>query len=275
MVIKISCFKLGPNATIKILAGTGIDISDMEARIASDPVPVSVSLKDRSLRCSVVVKKDSIAVRNVVGVIHGKDSTRSLIVGAHYDHLGMRHGKIFNGADDNASGTAGMLALAKVWGACRKQPACNLVFAAWTAEEKGLLGSSYFAEHSGVTAGNTLLYINMDMISRSAPEDTCQKILSIGTLPAGDGLRQIAGAVNRKLPTPFELDLWDVTGHTGSDYASFTAQKVPVMTFFSGFQADYHTPADTFARVDARKMENVLKLVNGCIFYFIENYRVR
>jgi len=209
-------------------------------------------------------------VSNVTGIIRGKDSTKSIVVGAHYDHLGVRSGFIFNGADDNASGVSGLLALAGKWSEHGEKPACNIIFAAWNCEERGMHGSRYFVRHTDANPEHVIAYINMDMISRSAPEDTNHRQLSIGTMPESEGLRQIAIASNRSLPHPFELDLWDVTGHSGSDYASFTAKNIPVMTFFSGYQVDYHTPEDDAGKADLRKMEDILKLVNDCIIEILE-----
>jgi len=213
----------------------------------------------------ILGKPGSVVVKNIIGIIPGKDSTKSLIVGAHYDHLGIIDGLIYNGADDNASGVSGMLALAKAWVETGEKPPCNIIFSAWNGEEKGRLGSLYFVRHTHANPAQILAYINMDMISRSAPEDTNGRQLSIGTMPASEGLRQIAIAGNLRLPHPFELDLWDVTGHTGSDYASFTAKNIPVMTFFSGYQVDYHKPEDDADKVDLKKMEDILKIVNDCI----------
>jgi len=210
-------------------------------------------------------------VSNVTGVIRGKDSTKSIIVGAHYDHLGIRNGLIYNGADDNASGVAGMLALAGKWSEYGEKPACNIVFAAWNCEETGKHGSRYYIRHTRADPGRVLAYINMDMISRSAPEDTNRRIISIGTMPGSEGLRQIAKAANQSLPDPFQLDLWDVTGHSGSDYAPFTDVNIPVMTFFSGYQVDYHTPEDDAGKADLKKMEDILKIVNDCIIQLTGN----
>jgi len=259
------CFSLGPDATSQLFAGTGIVLTGFETKIAHDLSPAPMPLKDKIIRFCVSVKQESIGVHNVLGMIQGKDSSRSIVVGAHYDHLGIRNGNIYNGADDNASGVSGMLALAKVWSENCERPACNIIFAAWTAEEKGLLGSSYFVQHTRANPGKIKLSVNLDMISRSAPEDTDCRILSIGTMKGNEYLQHMAAEGNLRLSHPFKLDLWDVTGHFGSDYASFTAVKIPVMTFFSGFHDDYHTPRDISAKTDPGKMESILKLVNGCI----------
>lgn len=204
-------------------------------------------------------------VSNVTGIIKGKDTTKNIIVGAHYDHLGIRNGKIYNGSDDNASGVAGMLALAGKWSEYGEKPVCNIIFAAWNCEETGKHGSRYFVSQALAGQRQVIAYINMDMISRSAPEDTSRRIISIGTRPESEDLREMAKAANQELSIPFELDLWDVTGHSGSDYAPFSENEIPVMTFFSGFQADYHTPEDDTDKADLNKMKKILKIVNECL----------
>lgn len=213
---------------------------------------------------SITLVRDTITVSNVPGLLPGADTSRYLLVGAHYDHLGMRGDHIWCGADDNASGVAGMLALAKAWAGCPLPPPCNLLFVAWGAEEKGVLGSEFFANTSPLMDKISLV-INMDMISRCAPGDSASKVVSIGTLPASKDLRSIAMESNAKLERPFTLDLWDVTGHCGSDYCHFAARNIPVMTFFSGFHDDYHTPQDTFDRTDPERIEKILSIVNHCI----------
>lgn len=205
---------------------------------------------------------------NVIGILPGIDTSKSVIIGAHYDHLGMQGDSIFYGADDNASGVAGVLSMAEKWTETGIKPAVNIVFTCWTAEEKGLIGSEYFAKHISKPE-SILLYMNMDMISRSAPEDTLRKILSIGIRKSDFLLRQYSEESNKKLSQPFNLDLWEVDGHTGSDYGSFTAINVPVMTFFSGFHDDYHSPRDIYKKTDPDKMYNVLKLVNGILFNYL------
>ncbi len=224
---------------------------------------------------STTTRADTTSLRNVLGIIYGKDRSESIIIGAHYDHLGIRDGKTFFGADDNASGVAGMLSLAAKWSASGIKPPCNIIFTAWAAEEKGLIGSSYFVQQEGPGLNKILMLINMDMIAGNAPEDTLQRIVSIGTRPSNANLRHIAIKANQRMPKPFELDLWDVTGHWGSDYAYFSTAGIPVMTFFSGFSDYYHTPDDTMERTDLPKMENILKLVNDCILQVTDSLRTR
>ncbi|WP_291146433.1 M20/M25/M40 family metallo-hydrolase [Flavobacterium sp. UBA7680] len=231
----------------------------------------STSLEKIKINFSIELKHEPSYVGNILGVIPGKDTTKTIIVGAHYDHLGIKNDSIYYGADDNASGTSGMLALAKNWSESKIQPKYNILFAAWTAEEMGLLGSEYFVQNLNLKDQKILLCINMDMISRSAPEDKARRILSIGTEKETDYLKKIASESNAKLQNPFTLDLWETNGHSGSDYASFTAKGIPIMTFFSGFHEDYHTPRDIDSKVDLDKIQDVLFIVNNSLLKFIEN----
>lgn len=214
-----------------------------------------------------------VLMRNVLGIIKGKDTLQSILIGAHYDHLGIRDGNIYNGADDNASGVSGMLALAAGWSDYEEKPPVNLIFAAWAGEEKGIIGSEYFVKSSGKMPDGILICFNMDMISRSAPKDSSGRQLSIGTKPANENLRQIAKEINKKLDKPFDLDLWDVSGHYGSDYAYFSETGIPVMTFFSGYNSDYHTHLDKTDKVDLNKMKDILFLVNECIWQVADSLR--
>jgi len=258
----IPTFRLGSTATAQLIAGTGLNLADFEKKTVRTALPSSMILKDKLIHFSVAVKTESLLVRNILGIIPGKDTTKSVIIGAHYDHLGTHNGHIFNGSDDNASGASGLLALAKVWMESGVKPACNLIFAAWSAEEIGLLGSQYFVENMKIQSQNILLYINMDMISRSVIEDSARRQLSIGTRTSDENLRELARKTNASINPPFVLDLWDVTGHSGSDYASFTAKNIPVMTYNTGLHNDYHTPRDIPAIADLEKMGDVLKMVN-------------
>jgi len=265
-LITIPCIILNEESARNLLAGSGIDLNAFKARVAHDLRPVSAPIAGKKIGISAKVKKEYVKVRNVLGLLPGVDTSRFIIIGAHYDHLGTGKDLIFNGADDNASGVAGMLALSRTWSYHTEKPLCNLLFAAWTAEEKGLLGSSWYSGHTTLIPGKLTLVINLDMISRSAPEDSAGRMISIGTLPVSEDLKTMAKNNNVKLQKPFTLDLWDVTGHSGSDYGSFAAKGVPVMTFFAGFHDDYHTPRDIFSRAQPLKMGEILKLVNDCVY---------
>ncbi|WP_264530733.1 M20/M25/M40 family metallo-hydrolase [Flavobacterium sp. N502540] len=269
VITSIPVFELSKSAAEKLFTGSSISLEFIEKKAAQKPSFASALLKKTKISFSIELQSQTFPVRNVLGMIPGKDTTKTIIVGAHYDHLGILNDSIYNGADDNASGVSGMLALAKKWSETKTKPPCTMLFASWTAEEMGLLGSEYFVQHLDSEKQKILLAINMDMISRSAPEDKTHRILSIGTQKENDYLKEIANLSNTKLSKPFTLDLWETNGHTGSDYASFTAKEIPIMTFFSGFHDDYHSTRDTASKVDLDKIKDVLFIVNTSLLNFI------
>lgn len=258
----IACIHLNLEGSRKVSALTGITPGMIRACFTGAPME-QIQIKS-NLELDLPVMADTLEVPNILGMIPGADTSRTVIIGAHYDHLGKRGSAIYYGADDNASGVSGLLALARSIKTSEVIPPCNLVFASWTAEEKGLLGSAGFVsvlpEIHGVE-----LYFNMDMISRSDPSDSARRIVSIGTRTCDSALRTLAEQSNHTLKSPLKLDLWDVSGHHGSDYASFTGRDIPVMTFFSGFHSDYHSPCDLPEKSDTEKMTAILELLVACL----------
>lgn len=226
-------------------------------------------ISNREIQLSATYQTERLSGRNVLGLIRGTDTSRCVVIGAHYDHLGQRNGLVYHGSDDNASGVAGMLALAAAWKRAGVQPPVNLLFAAWAGEEKGHLGSRYFTGNHDYRHTGILLNLNFDMISRSDEADTTRNILSIGMLQGSNDLRQMAMMENSRLNRPFKLDLWETMGGGGSDYAAFSLRKIPVMSFFTGFHQDYHSPGDTFAKADLEKMEAVLQLANRLLVAYL------
>ncbi|MEN2413501.1 M20/M25/M40 family metallo-hydrolase [Flavobacterium mesophilum] len=268
--LSIPIFKISKSSAEKLFAESKISLETFEKK-AAKLQPTSTLLKNTKINFSIELQTETFPVRNVLGMIQGKDTTKMVIIGAHYDHLGIIKDSIYNGADDNASGASGMLALAKKWSESKTKPPYNMIFASWTAEEMGLLGSEYFVQNFDFSKQKILLSINMDMISRSAPEDKAHRVLSIGTEKENENLRKMASEINAKLQNPFALDLWETNGHSGSDYASFTAKGIPIMTFFSGFHDDYHSPNDKASKVDFDKVKDVLFIVNNSLLKFLEN----
>ena len=261
----IPLFRLGKEAAESLFRDTGIDLMEIEKKAAKDLLVQSRQLKNKLAAISFSIEAKPYKIRNVLGLIPGMDTSKCIIIGAHYDHLGVRGNAIYNGADDNASGVAGILALAKYWKENNAVPPCNLIFASWTGEEKGLFGSSFFVQTMRINHPEILLYVNMDMISRSSEEDTLRRELSIGILKSDEKHRAIAIKNNNLLNPSFKLDLWEASQDGGSDYAPFAARNIRVMTYFSGYHNDYHTTLDRFSKVDLHKMKSILELINLCI----------
>jgi len=259
----IPLFRLTESGYDKLVGFLGFDVASYEKKAAINPEIPLLKLPSSEARMLAKTNSQDLEAFNVLGLIRGRDTSRSIVVGAHYDHLGQRGDSIYYGADDNASGTAGVLSLAKNWSESSSAPAYNLIFAFWSAEEKGMLGSTFHVINDQLNNTNTVAYLNFDMISRKDATDSTQ--ISIGLLTGTDEIERMAVEENAKLPLPFRLDLWHTNGQGGSDYVPFAKRKIPVMSFFSGYHKDYHTPRDVFEKTDPNRMKSILQLGNQCL----------
>jgi len=243
-----------------LLEGSDIDIEKFEEEVKSSLKPDSKALSGKTLKIKTTVESKIIRARNVVGVIPGKDTSEIIVIGGHYDHLGKHDGWIWNGTDDNASGTVGVMTIAKACMATGQQPEKTIVFAAWTGEEKGLLGSKYFADHPYNDA-NMLLNLNYDMISRDDKKDTLGVKCSMVYTKKYEVLEELTSQNNEN----YELGL-DVNFRPsdrprgGSDHSSFSQKDVPVMYFMAGFPPEYHQPGDHLSLVNWDKMVRIIKM---------------
>ena len=222
---------------------------------------------DPSLRVAlnVDVERNRRRVANVVGLVRGRDPKlrdQVIVIGAHYDHLGLgdehslapsQIGQIHHGADDNASGTSGLLELAAGLAQQRNELERSVLFIAFAGEESGLLGSSYYTQHPAVPLDQTIAMLNLDMIGRVSKNK-----LYIGGTGTSPDFKNIVEDANRSVG--FDLN-YSASGYGASDHMSFTVRQVPVLFFFSGLHADYHKPSDTWDKVDARDGVKVVQLV--------------
>jgi hypothetical protein len=227
--------------------------AQIDGALAPRSLPLGVSARVR-----VTLVRERSVTANVVGVLPGTDPRlreEAIVVGAHYDHLG--HGgegslapdsvAVHPGADDNASGTAAMMGLARAFataGAPR-----TLVFVAFGAEEMGLLGSARYVRQPAVPLERTVLMVNLDMVGRLGDGR-----LYVGGVDSGTGLRAIAGDAARALGLASEMR---GDPYAPSDHTSFYAAHCPVLFLFTGAHADYHRPGDTWDKIDARGLERV------------------
>jgi hypothetical protein len=201
-------------------------------------------------------------------MIEGSDpvlKNEVIIIGAHYDHLGRggegsgslapTSGEIHHGADDNASGTAGVLELARLFNA--QKPKRTIVFMAFSGEEEGLLGSNYYVNHPLLPLANTVAMINMDMIGRM--KDQRLIIGGVGTA------KEWRDTISADADKAFQLTL-NEDGFGPSDHSSFYAKQIPVLFFWTGTHNDYHKPSDTSDKIDyadeARILEMVARIIN-------------
>jgi len=239
-----------------ILAGMGFSIQDY-----LDGKKIK-SFEDSGTRLVLTtsVKSSLVHVRNILGKIDGKNKDEVIIIGAHYDHTGISDGYIYNGADDNGSGTVGVLTLARAINATGVVPDKTIVFALWTGEEKGLLGSRYFADNPLMPPESIELNLNFDMISRYVSDDQPNKV----TMTYTDSHPYFREITEKNLDNyNIALDPDYVASDNppgGSDHRSFVAKGIPIMRFKPGHREEYHTPYDEVSTIDWDIMEKIIKI---------------
>lgn len=203
---------------------------------------------------------------NVVGFLDNK-APHTIVIGAHYDHLGLGHdhnsldanpqGKIHNGADDNASGTAGVIELAYYFSKNKKAEPFNFLFICFSGEELGLLGSKKYVEYSDIDLKNINYMINMDMIGRLNDSTKKLMIYGVGTSPVWVPLLD-------SIKSDMKL-VKDSSGIGPSDQTSFYLKDIPVLHFFSGQHSDYHKPDDDLEKINLKGEVNILNFIVATI----------
>jgi Zn-dependent M28 family amino/carboxypeptidase len=173
----------------------------------------------------------------------------------------MREGYIWNGADDNASGTVGVMTIARAFTAAGIKPKKTIIFAAWTGEEEGLLGSKYFVDHPPVPLQQIVMNLNYDMIARDAADDSLGVRCGATITQAYPELREILARNNTGSSLGLDLNIRSSERPSGgSDFAPFAAKDVPVIAVMAAMHPDYHQPGDDVAKVNWKKMTAIIKL---------------
>jgi hypothetical protein len=250
---------------VELFKTAGKDLAAIQKTIDSNLKPQSFDLPRSRARMNTEVIRTRKTVRNVLAGVPGSDPVMRnewVVVGAHYDHLGLgdrnslapsQKGQIHHGADDNASGTSGVLEIARLAAKNEQQWKRSVLFIAFAGEELGLLGSSNFVNHPTVPLNNVVGMMNMDMIGR-----VNNNRLFIGGVGTSPSFRSWLEEFNQGVR--LQLDYSD-SGYAASDHMSFNAKKVPVLFFFSGLHTDYHKPSDTYEKINAEGAVKVLSLV--------------
>jgi hypothetical protein len=239
---------------------------DAAARmIDMDLMPRSEVLRGATVDYTEQLSKNRRTVRNVIGVLPGSDPARAreaIVIGAHYDHVGLgghlsmspeRTGEIHNGADDNASGTASIIEIARVAHEQRARFPRTLIFVAFAGEERGLLGSAYYAEHPVMPIGDTVAMLNLDMVGRARGAVDISGLEGSPSLEAD--LKAAARANGEGLTIARQGP-----GAGRSDDFNFAVRRVPAINFFTGFHADYHRPTDDWDKIDVVGTRRVASL---------------
>jgi hypothetical protein len=239
-------------------------LDGMARQIDADLVPRSTVLNGATVTYQEHLSKNVRTVRNVVGVLPGSDPQRSkeaIVIGAHYDHVGLgghlsmspeRTGEIHNGADDNASGTAVVIEIARQAAAQRERFPRTLVFVAFAGEEHGLLGSAHYVATPAVPVDDTIAMLNLDMVGRARGNVDVSGLEYAPSMEedlkaAAQGLRGLS--IKREGP-----------GAGRSDDSSFQSRRIPAINFFTGFHGDYHRPGDDWEKIDTQGTSQIATL---------------
>jgi hypothetical protein len=247
-------------------AASGKSLATVQNQINAATQPASFAFPS-TLHLSIDVDIDTLhaTVNNVLAYLPGK-SDEYIIVGAHYDHLGYGNadslapsqiGQIHPGADDNASGTSGVLELARLFAPLKGQLPRGILFMSFAGEELGLLGSAHWTQQPTHPLDKAIAMVNMDMIGRIKG----QKVY-VGGVGTGSTFQSILAIDAKGSPFHFE---YSAGGYAASDHTSFVARKIPVLFFFSGLHSDYHKPSDTWDKVNAPDAARLLDFIAGVI----------
>jgi hypothetical protein len=234
----------------------------VQGEINSATKPESFSFPETlHLTVDVDIETRRATVSNVLAYLPGK-TDEYIIIGAHYDHLGYGNydslapsqiGQIHPGADDNASGTAGVLELARLFAPFKGQLPRGILFASFAGEELGLLGSADWVKEPTRPLGKTIAMLNMDMIGRIKDEK-----VYIGGVGTGSTFPAMLAKAENGFPFHIENS---PGGYASSDHTSFVAKKIPVLFFFSGLHSDYHKPSDTWDKINAPDAARLLDMI--------------
>jgi peptidase M28-like protein/PDZ domain-containing protein/PA domain-containing protein len=240
----------------------GKSLAEVQGQIDHSTKPHSFAFSEQlHVSLSVDIETTRATVNNVLAYLPGK-SDEYVIIGAHYDHLGYGNadslapsqiGQIHPGADDNASGTAGVLELAHLFAPMKGQLSRGILFASFAGEELGLLGSAHWVQHPTLPIDKAVAMLNMDMIGRIKDGK-----IFIGGVGTGSTLK--ADLDQAQAGSNFKIE-YSPGGYSASDHTSFVTKRIPVLFFFSGLHSDYHKPSDTWGKIDAQSAARLVDVV--------------
>lgn len=249
-------------------------------RQSLETVPRTQPVATATIRINA--EEQLILSRNVLGIINGSDPKlrdEAVVIGAHIDHLGKPGGVVHPGADDNASGTAALLEIARTFAASPEKPKRTILFAFWTGEEGGHFGSSYYTKHPRWPLPRVAAYLNLDMIAHPWLPSEIRKLVVDSKLPDAEAYLAAVKAENfvepgvpRGVPAleqalrdsargnglAMHVD-WTDGKNGGSDYRAFAREGVPFIRFFGNFFPDYHKAGDTPDRIDPEQVQRVAR----------------
>ena len=260
----LAAVQIKRNFVDELLKTYGKDLNSLQMDIDSTKTPESIDLKNSESNISTDLKEikgKSVNVGGYIDPVNNKYPDEYLVIGAHFDHLGWGEqnslyvGKpmIHNGADDNASGTSGLLELAEKFSSVKDQIQRKIIFISFSGEELGLLGSSYVVNNFPLPIENAITMINMDMIGRLNDK---KDLIVYGT-GTSSNWKSLLDDKNE-----YDLNLtFNDEGFGPSDHSSFYGKKIPVLFFFTGTHSDYHKPSDDADKINSTGEATVVKYV--------------
>jgi len=265
-------FFLSPALGLKVLGTNATTLQQYATATAAAKQPVTSKLKPSKFSISAPQQRSAVTTENVLGFLPGTDlKDEILVVSAHYDHLGIIGGEVYNGADDDGSGTVGMLSIAQAFSKAAHAghgPRRSILFLANTGEEKGLLGSEYYTDHPVFPLANTVTDLNIDMIGRTdvAHEGKPNYVYVIGSDKLSSQLHEALQTANRQhgnidLDFRFNDPADPNRFYYRSDHYNFAKKGIPVAFFFNGVHADYHEASDEISKIEFGKLEARARLV--------------
>jgi hypothetical protein len=264
----------GDDLTAMLAAG-GADAKALDGAQAAVPIALQAKV-------AVSMREDKAPAMNVVGVLPGSDPKRKdeyVVIGSHLDHLGRSRGVVHPGADDDGSGSTGVLAVSRMFAENRVRPARSILFVCFCGEEVGLIGSEFFVRNCPVPLGSIVAELQMDMIGRNEEEaydgprlinkgekaaDNTNCVHLVGSQKLSKDLHELCLATNERAGFDLEYDHEDMFSR--SDHANFARQGVPIVFFFTGLHMDYHRPSDTPDKIDYAKLLRIATWVYDLAF---------
>jgi hypothetical protein len=258
----------------EILKGSGHTLEGLQNEIDNSLQSKSFSISNKKLLINAITTSEEVVLNNIAGYIEGRDpalKNEVVVFSAHYDHIGGSGNMINAGADDDASGCAALLSMAKAFRSMNKKPLRSVLFLWVSGEEIGLFGSESYTKNPLFPLEMTVANLNMDMIGRvkGIADSTDQTPMSgpntvfVITGNQSSDLLSIAEKIDRKNPIDFDYSL-SGRGHplqlfARSDHYNFVKKDIPVLFFSTGLHSDYHTPGDVVEKLDFNKMEMVTR----------------
>ena len=254
-----------------ILKEFNTTLGELQDKLNQSGKPKSFPLEGIKANICLPKMVERIIGNNVIGVIEGRDpilKNECVVLSAHYDHLGMSYnGEVFNGADDDGSGTVALLEIAEAFAKMNKKPKRSIVFIWVTAEEKGLFGSDYYSQHPAFPLKKTVVNINLDMIGRIANKDSILNWSTNKSLADENGFYIISGKQSSELLKISEIickklnlapsDSLSKESLHRSDHYNFYKNGIPILGLTTGLHKDYHTPSDDLDKIDYHKMKRI------------------